>query len=262
MQKSGLFRPGQIMRTRKPKKQGSNRRGSMIAGFSTMDAVATGVFLTSWLIYHFLIERGVFSGPSLNTRMNAFRHQWMTEMLARDNRMLDAQVMAALHQGSAFFASTSLIAIGGSLSLIRSGNDLTGILAQAPFGGTPSVALFELKVIGLAVIFVYAFFKFAWAYRLFNYAAILMGATPTAQRVDAAAERQARRCGDMTVVAGQHFNRGQRAFFFALAYLGWFLGPYVFMVSTLAILVVIAKRQFGSDALGAITEGLGSEPPR
>ena len=31
-------------------------------------------------------------------------------------------------------------------------------------------------MIGLAVIFVYAFFKFAWSYRLFNYAAILLGA--------------------------------------------------------------------------------------
>ena len=35
-----------------------------------------------------------------------------------------------------------------------------------------------MKVIGLAVIFVYAFFKFAWSYRLFNYMAIIVGAVP------------------------------------------------------------------------------------
>ena len=35
-----------------------------------------------------------------------------------------------------------------------------------------------MKVDGLAVIFVYAFFKFAWAYRLFNYMAIIVGAVP------------------------------------------------------------------------------------
>ncbi len=34
---------------------------------------------------------------------------------------------------------------------------------------------------GLALIFVYAFFKFAWAYRLFNYGAILIGAVPPAR---------------------------------------------------------------------------------
>ena len=31
-------------------------------------------------------------------------------------------------------------------------------------------------MLGLAVIFVYAFFKFAWSYRLFNYVAIMVGA--------------------------------------------------------------------------------------
>ena len=38
--------------------------------------------------------------------------------------------------------------------------------------------MWELKSIGLAVIFVYAFFKFAWSYRLFNYMAIVVGSVP------------------------------------------------------------------------------------
>ena len=36
----------------------------------------------------------------------------------------------------------------------------------------------------------------------------------------------------MNVVAAHHFNRGQRAFFFALAYLGWFVSGYVLIAST------------------------------
>ena len=39
-------------------------------------------------------------------------------------------------------------------------------------------ALWELKMLGLIVIFVYTFFKFAWSYRLFNYFAIMVGAAP------------------------------------------------------------------------------------
>ena len=34
----------------------------------------------------------------------------------------------------------------------------------------------------------------------------------------------------MNVAGGRHFNRGQRAFFFALAYMGWFLGPTTFIL--------------------------------
>ena len=230
----------------------------MIPGFNSADMLAVLVFLLAWLVYHALIESRTVGARSLNARMNVYRHRWMEEMLLRDNRMVDVQVMAALHQGSAFFASTSLIAVGGALSLLRAGGDLSAVLATMPFGVTASAALWETKIIGLALILVYAFFKFAWAYRLFNYAAILLGSTPPADRIDEAARRLAFRCGEMTVVAGRHFNTGQRAFFFALAYLGWFLGPWVFIATTLAALVVIAKRQFGSDALHAILDPAGN----
>ena len=72
------------------------------------------------------------------------------------------------------------------------------------------------------MIFVYAFFKFAWSYRLFNYTAILMGAIPVDGRSHEGAVAAAR-ATRMNIVAGRHFNRGQRAFFFALGYLGWFI---------------------------------------
>ena len=55
----------------------------------------------------------------------------------------------------------------------------------------------------------------------------------------------------MNAVAGKHFNRGQRAFFFSLAYLGWFLSAYIFMAATAGVLFVMWRRQFVSDALGA-----------
>jgi hypothetical protein len=81
-------------------------------------------------------------------------------------------------------------------------------------------------MMGLIVIFVYAFFKFAWSYRLFNYFAIMVGAAPPPDEKDMpAAQTFAHRAARLCTEAGRHFNRGQRAFFFALGYLGWFLGP-------------------------------------
>jgi uncharacterized membrane protein len=60
--------------------------------------------------------------------------------------------------------------------------------------------------------------------------------------------------------AGRHFNRGQRTFFFALGYLGWFIGPLALMLTTVLVLVALWRRQFGSDALRAITTE--AVPPR
>jgi uncharacterized membrane protein len=108
-------------------------------------------------------------------------------------------------------------------------------------------------VVGLAVTLVYAFFKFAWSYRLFAYVAILFGATPHAADKDTAeAAAHVVRTARLFTAAGRHFNRGQRAFFFALAYLGWFISPWVFIATTLAAVLVMWARQFASDARRAV----------
>jgi len=78
-----------------------------------------------------------------------------------------------------------------------------------------------------------------------------MGATPTTESEASAMAHQA---ATMNIVAGRHFTRGLQAFFFALAYLGWFIGPWVLIGSTAFVLVVVWRRQFASDALAAVTE--------
>ena len=52
--------------------------------------------------------------------------------------------------------------------------------------------------------------------------------------------------------AGREFNRGQRAFFFALAYVGWFVSPIALIITTLAALIAMLQRQFRSRAHAAI----------
>jgi len=69
------------------------------------------------------------------------------------------------------------------------------------------------------LISVYAFFKFAWAYRLFNYVANLFSGMPPV-RDTPGAEAHVIRTSRVFESACRHFNRGQRAFFFALGYLG------------------------------------------
>ena len=185
--------------------------------------------------------------------MNGYRETWMRRMLAREKRMVDMQIMAALQNGTAFFASTSLIAIGGALTLLRSSDEMVAIASTLPFGVQTSRLQWEAKTIGLTVIFVYAFFKFAWSYRLYNYVAIMLGATPPpAEKDTPEAQAHVLRTARLFTSAGRHFNRGQRAFFFALGYLGWFAGPIVFLVTTIAVVVVMWRRQFASDSLRAV----------
>jgi uncharacterized membrane protein len=221
--------------------------------FSPLDLVALAWFAGVWIGYAVTIEWTHYGRGGLNWQMDRYREIWIRRMLERDMRMMDMQIMAALQSGTAFFASTSLLAIGGALTLLRPPDEMLTIFATLPFGTETTRTQWEAKVIGLAVILIYAFFKFAWSYRLFNYVSILFGATPHAADKDTAeAAAHVARTARLFTSAGRHFNRGQRAFFFALAYLGWFISPWIFIITTAAAVIVMWARQFVSDAQRAV----------
>jgi uncharacterized membrane protein len=218
-----------------------------------IDILALGFFVLEWAVYAVTLEHTAYGRDSLSARMHLYREIWMRRLLEREARMVDMQVMASLQNGTAFFASTSLLAVGGALALLRSTKEALAVLGELPINLSPSPALWEIKCVGLILIFIYAFFKFAWSYRLFNYVAILLGAMPPARLRDSPeAESHVIRTTRLFEAAGRHFNRGQRAFFFALAYLGWFVSPWVLFVSTAAVVIVTWRRQFASSAWRAM----------
>ena len=218
-----------------------------------VDILAVGFFIIEWTVYAITLDYAAYGRDSLSARMHVYREVWIRRLLDREARMVDTQIMASLQNGTAFFASTSLLAVGGALALLRSTGDALAVLGALPIDLSPSPALWEIKCVGLVLIFIYAFFKFAWAYRLFNYVAILIGAMPPASKRDTPeAEAHVQRMTRLFEAAGRHFNRGQRAFFFALGYLGWFVSPWVLFATTAAVVIVTWRRQFASDAWSAM----------
>ena len=220
---------------------------------SPFDIIAIAWFIIAWAIYANVIERTVHGRSGLNARMDTYRIVWIRRMLDRETRMTDMQIMAALQNGTAFFASTTLLSIGGALTLLRSPDEILTVVSLLPFSAPTTRGLWELKTIGLVLVFVYAFFKFAWSYRLFNYVSILFGAMPPpSEKGTPETEAHVMRTAKLFASAGKHFNRGQRAFFFALGYLGWFIGPAILMATTFAIAVIMWRRQFVSDSYRAM----------
>ncbi len=220
---------------------------------SHLDLLAILWFLTAWIGYSIVVEYTRFGKGGLNWLLNGYRELWMRRALARDMRMVDMQIMTSLQNGTAFFASTSLFALGGALALLRSTDEVMSMISTLPFGLETTRELWEAKTVGLVIVFAYAFFKFGWSYRLFNYVVIMLGAMPFAsEKDDPEAIRHALRVSRLFELAGRHFNRGQRAIFFALGYLGWFIGPVAFMVTTAAVLIAMWRRQFASDELRAV----------
>ena len=53
----------------------------------------------------------------------------------------------------------------------------------------------------------------------------------------------------MVALAAESFNDGLRAYYFAFAAVLWFISPWMFLAGTGAVLVVLFRREFHSEAL-------------
>ena len=220
-----------------------------LAALSTADQLALAAFLGIWLLFEVLTQHTHLKHKSLSGMMAHKRREWMLVLAERELRIVDTSILNGLQHGTAFFASTSILAIGGCFALLGSADLVVEIYQDLPLGNALNRGVFELKVLGLTVIFVYSFFKFGWAFRLFNYCSILMGAVR--QPDDAPLEerrKQALQAAEMNIIASHHFTAGLRGIFFALGYLGWFIGPWLLIITTVFVVLVLARRQFRSRA--------------
>ena len=230
---------------------------------TTVDLFALLFFLGCWFLFDSIVvgRFRLVSRRSLTEVMSIHRKRWMLNALTRDLKIIDTQIMAGLQNGTAFFASTSIFAIGGCFALMGEADRAQMLFEDLP-GLIPSTrAAFEMKAGGLAAIFGYSFFKFGWSYRLFNYNTILFGALPMRDGAsgEKAPERMAEQIAEVNIIAARHFNTGLRAIFLSIGYLGWFLGPYVFMATTAFVFMILTRRQYFSDARRTILEATQTE---
>jgi uncharacterized membrane protein len=224
-----------------------------VVGITWADLLAPAVFLASWAGYSLWADRGNGRKGSLMYLIDQLRGVWMRQMLAREVRITDIQVVQVLVQSIAFFASSVVLIIGGGIAVLGAREQAVAVLEQIPFAVATPPALWEAKVLLLLVVFVYAFFKFTWALRQFNYVAILIGAAPPwTEASSPEALIVAEQARVIATRASGHFNKAMRSYYFGLAALTWFIHPYLFIGITLAILAVVYRREFRSQAAHSI----------
>lgn len=228
---------------------------------SGLDWLALAMFWLAWIVHAGVVDFSPLRHRCLSRLMDEQRRSWIRIMAGREQRIMDASIMNGLQNGTAFFASTTMIAIGAAFTLLNASDQLVQVFSDVTSAQIQSVRpVWEAKVIVLMLVYAYAFFKFGWSYRLFNYAAILIGAVPPAsERGTPAFEEGIARATEMTVSAGSNFNQGMRALFFSIGYFGWFAGPGVFLGTTLLTFIVLMHRQFsGGRVLKAHPPASGS----
>lgn len=224
--------------------------------FSPADFIALAMLIAAWIGLGWRIENAAAKSASMTVLMAGFRREWMHQMVTRTPRIFDAQMLGHLRQGAAFFASATMLAIGGGLALVgnteplrRVARDLSGI--EAP------TSLWEIKLIVILLLISSAFLRYVWSHRLFGYTAVLISAVPNDPE-DPSSMARADQAADMSILAARAFNRGMRTTYFALASCAWLLGAVPLMVAVGATIAMLLRREFASNARAAL---LALPPP-
>jgi uncharacterized membrane protein len=227
------------------------------------DWLALALFFGGWVGYARWARRRADRTPSILATTNQWRRRWMLQATWRDNRIVDAAVTQSLSASPSFFASTSILIIGGLLAALGSGK-ASGLVQEIPFAARTTVQVFELKLVLLTAIFVHAFFRFTWSLRQYSFGAIMVGAAPEAKQFAADDPQRALfadRAGRVMGLAAETFNDGLRTYYMSFAAVAWFFSAWAFMAATAAVLVVLYRREFHSEVLAALRVGLEAPLP-
>ncbi len=219
-----------------------------------IDWAAVVIFFGSWAGYAHFARQRADSHRSVLGATNAVRREWMLQTTYREVRVIDGVVIQNLSTSPSFFASTTILIIGGLLAVL--GSDKAGELVRdLPFAARTTTLIFDLKLILLLCIFVYVFFRFTWSMRQYTFGALLVAAAPEADRfVSEGLSREAfaDKAGRIVGLAAETFNDGLRGYYFAFAAIGWFFSPIVFLVATVGVVYILYQREFRSEVLGIL----------
>ncbi len=214
-----------------------------LSNTNAMDVVAFAILLLASLLTGWITDHPPARRPSVSVLMNDYRRDWMRQFVTREPRIFDASVIDSLRQGTAFFASASMIAIGGGVALLGNAGIVKGLAAQLALDeGAVGI---EIKIIVMLTFLANALLKFIWSNRLFGYCSIMMAAVPN-DPADPHAYHRAAQAAEVNITAARSFNRGLRAIYFALAALSWLAGPTSLILAALFTSGILMRREFAS----------------
>ena len=216
---------------------------------SPSDFVALLWFICCWTAYTIYAHRAGPQHATLAKALHGVRRQWIDELLQREMRIADITALGALQRNVTFFASTTLIILAGLLTVLGATEQVIDLADTLPFVINTSRALWEIKLLLLIAIFIYAFFKFSWCVRQYNFALVMVGGAPMPDAEERKKTTFTEQFNVLLNAANQSFTIGLRSYNFALAALAWFIHPQLFIVASAAVVAILYRREFRSRSL-------------
>jgi len=229
-------------------------------GLTLLDIVAFTWFLICWIGYSTFARRAAKTTDTLSSVLYRFRKEWIEKLSRTGMSEVDSELLASLERQVSFFASTSLLILASLVGVLSTASDIFMNLGSLNFVTATSIQVIQLKLLLLIVIFTYGFFTFTWSIRQYGFCFILFGSSfNTVRYYDraedyraVAKERDFKAMAKVLDRAAHSYNFGLRAYYFALAVLGWFINPWIFMLACALTVLVLYRREFRSSTVQAL----------
>ena len=184
-----------------------------MSGFAQFDYLAIVWFFVWWAGNNKFSKLGRLNRPNLISAMAQWRVPWMRQMLKRDNQIVDIQIVRILVRSASFFASTSILVLAGLIAILGATARAIEFARSIPISPPMSLEFWEVKMLSLIFVLVYAFFKFRSAMRQLNYCSIMVGAVAGPGDLTDADRKRAENASRVATIASTPTNRCIRAYY-------------------------------------------------
>ena len=224
-------------------------------GFGFEHAVAMVLILALWGFYTPILR--LLGRGSLNSQLHAVRMRWlqMHQGIEREHRVYDAILLGHISNSISYFGSGTLLVLAGLVGALANVNSVYQLTRGLAFvDHTMSLELFTLCVFLLAAILAQCFFSFTYALRKMAYTFAMLGGLQATKEDSAEARIMGEQSAVVLTEAVRSINTGIRGYYYAVAAMFLFAGPYACLGATLAITALLYYRQLFSPTAVAIAK--------
>ena len=215
-------------------------------------AFAIGLIFGLWGFYSFILRH--IGRGSLNSQLHAVRRQWlrMHKDIGRQYRMFDAVLLGHISNSVSYFGSATLLVLAGLVGALVNVNRIYGTARELPFLAPMSSELFTFYFGTLALILGLSFFAFTYALRKMSYTFAMLGGLQDARDDSPDSLLMVEQTATVLTEAVKSINNGIRGFYYAIAALFLFAGPYYCIAATVCITGLLYYRQMLAPTARAI----------
>ncbi|MDE2383443.1 MAG: DUF599 family protein [Alphaproteobacteria bacterium] len=221
--------------------------------FDLLHFTAVGLIFVMWWLYGPVLR--LLGRGTLNAQLHVVRLKWMMMMInaRRENRVFDAIMLGQISSSMSYFGSATLIVLAGLVGTLASINHVHASLTQMAFFPAVSLGMFTIYFTALTVMMAVCFFAFTYGLRKMAYTLALIGGLDDAPAATPQAQVMIAQTATVLTEAVKSMNNGIRGYYFAVAGLFLFAGPFVSIIATLLFSFMLYYRQ------GLSTEALAIE---